>query len=362
MDTARCATISRPAARCHQRSEPATDGWNQAPAPTRAARSATARLIFAICSTRLRAAKGSCRAHPCAHPAFILQCCFTGHRPPGVDSLETRRERLPAWVLEPWEFACISPNGRKRSSISSANTSTGPVTRRASRRSASASDSPRSPPCTNTCRTSSIKASCGRPGTAAVRSRWCASEQTANGIEIPLLGRVAAGRPIEAVATADVISVPRDMVGRRECFALRVSGDSMIDDHIMDGDFVVLESRKLATRRRDGRGAGAGGRVHAEALLPGRREDPAGARQRAHVADGVPGGRHPRCRRVVVSGCWRRFARALVSPDARDGLLGVGTATPARCRPTHGHNYGLEVTVSRTGRPGDGHGDRPEGA
>jgi repressor LexA len=69
-------------------------------------------------------------------------------------------------------------------------------------------------------------------------------QQSASGIEIPLLGRVAAGQPIEAVATSDAISVPIDMVGRRECFALRVSGDSMIDDHIMDGDIVVLESRK----------------------------------------------------------------------------------------------------------------------
>jgi repressor LexA len=69
-------------------------------------------------------------------------------------------------------------------------------------------------------------------------------QQSASGVEIPLLGRVAAGQPIEAVATSDAISVPIDMVGRRECFALRVSGDSMIDDHIMDGDIVVLESRK----------------------------------------------------------------------------------------------------------------------
>lgn len=65
------------------------------------------------------------------------------------------------------------------------------------------------------------------------------------GAEIPLLGRVAAGRPIEAVATPDRITVPVDMIGRRECFALRVSGDSMIDDHIVDGDVVVLESRKV---------------------------------------------------------------------------------------------------------------------
>ncbi|HTO06245.1 MAG TPA: transcriptional repressor LexA [Myxococcota bacterium] len=70
-------------------------------------------------------------------------------------------------------------------------------------------------------------------------------QQSGSGIEIPLLGRVAAGQPIEAVATSDSISVPTDMVGRRDCFALRVTGDSMIDDHIMDGDIVVLESRKL---------------------------------------------------------------------------------------------------------------------
>ena len=62
--------------------------------------------------------------------------------------------------------------------------------------------------------------------------------------EIPLLGTVAAGMPIEAVSTADSISVPQDLVGSRECFALGVRGDSMIDDHIVDGDIVVLESRK----------------------------------------------------------------------------------------------------------------------
>jgi repressor LexA len=63
-------------------------------------------------------------------------------------------------------------------------------------------------------------------------------------VEIPLLGRVAAGRPIEAVSVPDTIAVPPDLVARRECFALRVTGDSMIDDHIVDGDVVVLEARK----------------------------------------------------------------------------------------------------------------------
>jgi repressor LexA len=67
--------------------------------------------------------------------------------------------------------------------------------------------------------------------------------------EIPLLGAVAAGQPIEAIATPDTITVPLEIVGRRECFALRVRGESMIEDHILDGDVVVLESR---TTPRDG--------------------------------------------------------------------------------------------------------------
>src|SRR5262245_4447298 len=67
--------------------------------------------------------------------------------------------------------------------------------------------------------------------------------------EIPLLGTVAAGRPIEAIATPDTLTVPLEITGRLECFALRVSGDSMIEDHIVDGDVVVLEARK---QPRDG--------------------------------------------------------------------------------------------------------------
>jgi repressor LexA len=78
------------------------------------------------------------------------------------------------------------------------------------------------------------------------RSRSIEIVESASGpaCEIPLLGTVAAGMPIEAVSTPDSISVPQDLVGSRECFALSVRGDSMIDDHIVDGDVVVLESRK----------------------------------------------------------------------------------------------------------------------
>ncbi len=60
---------------------------------------------------------------------------------------------------------------------------------------------------------------------------------------IPLLGTVAAGTPIEAIPVPDTISVPSDLAARGDCYALRVQGESMIDDHILDGDIVVLEAR-----------------------------------------------------------------------------------------------------------------------
>jgi repressor LexA len=66
-------------------------------------------------------------------------------------------------------------------------------------------------------------------------------------LELPLLGVVAAGAPIESVPVEERIAVPREMVGRsQETFVLRVRGDSMIDDHIQDGDHVVVERRREA--------------------------------------------------------------------------------------------------------------------
>ena len=64
---------------------------------------------------------------------------------------------------------------------------------------------------------------------------------------LPLLGRVAAGRPIEAVTSRDTIAVPSVMVGRHPCYVLQVTGSSMIGDHIQDGDFVIVEQRETAT-------------------------------------------------------------------------------------------------------------------
>jgi repressor LexA len=71
-------------------------------------------------------------------------------------------------------------------------------------------------------------------------------KKKAAAVELPLLGRVAAGAPIEAIETPESISVPEDLVRRENSFVLRVKGDSMIEDGILDGDYVVVESRPQA--------------------------------------------------------------------------------------------------------------------
>ena len=62
--------------------------------------------------------------------------------------------------------------------------------------------------------------------------------------ELDLMGYVAAGQPIEAVATLESIAVPEMLVGKNRAYVLRVRGDSMIDEQIRDGDFVIVEDRK----------------------------------------------------------------------------------------------------------------------
>ncbi len=69
-----------------------------------------------------------------------------------------------------------------------------------------------------------------------------------NVVEIPLVGRIAAGSPIEAINDhTSVVSVPPDMIGKKKCFALLVRGQSMIDAAILDGDFVICEETSEAT-------------------------------------------------------------------------------------------------------------------
>lgn len=70
--------------------------------------------------------------------------------------------------------------------------------------------------------------------------------------EVRLLGRIAAGAPIEVVDDEETIPVPRFLLGRvrpERVYALRVKGDSMIDEHICDGDIALIENR---TEARDG--------------------------------------------------------------------------------------------------------------
>jgi repressor LexA len=82
------------------------------------------------------------------------------------------------------------------------------------------------------------------------RSLEPVQEETPGEVTLPLLGVVAAGEPIEAIEIEERITVPADLVRRPEsCFALRVRGDSMIDEQIRDGDTVIVERRHEA---RDG--------------------------------------------------------------------------------------------------------------
>jgi repressor LexA len=69
---------------------------------------------------------------------------------------------------------------------------------------------------------------------------------TTAAVVLPLLGRVAAGRPIEALETADSIAVPEEFVRRQNTFVLRVVGSSMVGDGILDGDYIVVEERPSA--------------------------------------------------------------------------------------------------------------------
>jgi repressor LexA len=73
------------------------------------------------------------------------------------------------------------------------------------------------------------------------------SEASPRAIELPLLGSVAAGMPIEALESNETFCVPDDMIGRGgNHYVLRVRGNSMVDEQIKDGDFVVVNQRERA--------------------------------------------------------------------------------------------------------------------
>lgn len=66
---------------------------------------------------------------------------------------------------------------------------------------------------------------------------------------LPLLGRIAAGRPIEAIPNPERIEVPPQLRSDLPCYVLQVAGDSLCEAGILDGDWVVIETREHA---RDG--------------------------------------------------------------------------------------------------------------
>jgi repressor LexA len=69
----------------------------------------------------------------------------------------------------------------------------------------------------------------------------------AGATELPLLGQVAAGEPIEALSTPETIAVPNTLIPRRSSsYVLQVRGESMIEEHIQDGDYVVVNNRNAA--------------------------------------------------------------------------------------------------------------------
>jgi repressor LexA len=72
-------------------------------------------------------------------------------------------------------------------------------------------------------------------------------ETGAQAVDLPLLGAVAAGLPIEAIASAETLAVPPDMVrpGHKN-YVLRVEGNSMIDEQIRDGDYIVVNAKNTA--------------------------------------------------------------------------------------------------------------------
>ena len=72
------------------------------------------------------------------------------------------------------------------------------------------------------------------------------SEVESSAVRIPLLGRVAAGRPIEAIEHRRTLEVPPTLLRGGESFALEVRGDSMIDEGIREGDMVVVRRQQHA--------------------------------------------------------------------------------------------------------------------
>jgi repressor LexA len=81
------------------------------------------------------------------------------------------------------------------------------------------------------------------PGLSAITDEL--ESELVDFIEIPLLGKITAGKPIEMVEDNESVKVPANMV-RKDTYALKVCGHSMVDDNIQDGDIVIIEKKQSA--------------------------------------------------------------------------------------------------------------------
>ena len=88
----------------------------------------------------------------------------------------------------------------------------------------------------------------GVTNTAPFDARTSA-ERTLRQNSLPLYGKIAAGQPIEAIAHPETVEIPPNLRTAKPCYVLEVKGDSMIDEGILDGDWVIIEQRDQA---RDG--------------------------------------------------------------------------------------------------------------
>lgn len=71
-------------------------------------------------------------------------------------------------------------------------------------------------------------------------------ETLARAVTLPFYGYIAAGAPIEVCEQKEAMDVPAALVGRKPCYILQVKGNSMIEDHILNGDFIVVEKCNTA--------------------------------------------------------------------------------------------------------------------
>ena len=85
-----------------------------------------------------------------------------------------------------------------------------------------------------------------RPANALSANASPANDRAANSVDLPFVGKIAAGSPIAAIEGAETIPVPTHLVGRGDHFALEIEGESMRDAGILDGDIVICRRADTA--------------------------------------------------------------------------------------------------------------------